>query len=113
MRWLPLTALVVLASCSTVWDSCASMDACMPMQAGARPTCTATPCWENPVSQGNDYYGAWENNAKDVWLVGDKGTILNRNYDPRLRTYRNPRREMSRGRPRSPTGVIGSSSAAV
>lgn len=33
-------------------------------------------CWYNPLSQGNSLQAAWGSDANNIWVVGDRGTIL-------------------------------------
>jgi len=48
-------------------------------------------------------YSVWGSDASNIWAVGGGGTILNGDYDPRIRTYTDPRMEMSCKLPGSPT----------
>lgn len=36
-------------------------------------------CWENPAPQGNVLVGLWASSPRDVWAVGDRGTVLRYN----------------------------------
>lgn len=33
-------------------------------------------CWDNPLPQGNTLRAAWASSEKDVWAVGDHGTVI-------------------------------------
>jgi len=33
-------------------------------------------CWDEATSQGNDLLGVWAASPRDVWAVGDHGTVL-------------------------------------
>ena len=51
----------------------------------------------------NELHGVWALDPNNVWAVGVGGTILKGNYDLPIRTYTDPRMEMSCGLPRSLT----------
>ena len=71
---------------------------------GSEKICSAGGwCWENPLAQGNNLFGAWGADANNVWAIGQSGTILKGDYDPPIRTYTDPRMEMSCGLPRKLT----------
>lgn len=40
-------------------------------------------CWESPLPQGNTLNGVWGTGAKDMWAVGNQGTILPTTVKPR------------------------------
>ena len=51
----------------------------------------------------NELHGVWALDPNNVWAVGIGGTILKGDYDPPIRTYTDPRMEMSCKLPTSPT----------
>ncbi|MBL8951500.1 MAG: hypothetical protein JNK82_12020 [Myxococcaceae bacterium] len=54
--------------------------------AGVSPNLCSAPiscvdgwCWENPLPQGNTLNAAWASSERDVWAVGNVGTLLHYN----------------------------------
>lgn len=54
----------------------------------------------------NNLIDIWGADIKNVWAVGYSGTILKGDYDPPIRTYPDPRMEMSCERRPRPTPLI-------
>jgi hypothetical protein len=63
--------------------------------------------WAAQTSGTTQYLrGIWGSSASSVWVVGAAGTILKGDYDPPIRTYTDPRMEMSCQRPARPSQVM-------